>query len=214
MSWHEGFPAAPLLSLPVRWLRFGCLGAKPLIELVPTTDDDPSFLALVQKIVTGALASFELREAFLVHIDNWFDHKWLGWWSSWEHKDIKVLYVPPFNPNRVVSQKHFICEGDSSQWAFAGEGKPLHRRLPGRRGASGQKLDQFSSSAAFVWYSGNTGINGAGSMMFYVSGSESYAWYASFRRDLDWAIADGFRISPRELLSFEKRGSPLSQVGA
>ncbi len=52
-----------------------------MIELIPVEDDDVEFLALVQRIVNGALGALDVREVFLVHVDNWFDFKWLGWWS-------------------------------------------------------------------------------------------------------------------------------------
>jgi hypothetical protein len=77
-----------------------------MIELVPTEQDDAAFLTLTQRIVNGVIAILEMREVYLVHVDNWFDHKWLGWWSSWEHKELKKLYLPPFNPNRVRSSAH------------------------------------------------------------------------------------------------------------
>jgi hypothetical protein len=110
-----------------------------------------------------------VAEMYLVHVDNWFDHKWLGWWSSWEHNAPKNLYVPPFNPNRVLSQQRFVWDADSVDWVSAGQGRPLHRRQPGRRASFGQPLERYADSAAFIWYSGNTAKNRAGSLMFYFS---------------------------------------------
>ncbi len=49
-----------------------------MIELIPGEGDDVEFLALVQRIVNGAVSALDVREVFLVHVDNWFDHKWLG----------------------------------------------------------------------------------------------------------------------------------------
>lgn len=185
-----------------------------MIELVRAGHDDAAFLALAQRIVNGAIATLELREVYLVHVDNWFDHKWLGWWSIWQHKELRQLYVPPFNPNRVRSQKHFLGDAKSSRWTLTGQGKPLHRRQPGRRSSYAQRLEQFSKSGAFIWYSGNTITNRAGSMMLYLSGAEGYAWYASFRKDEDWNIADEFRITRRELVSFEEHGRLMELVQA
>lgn len=184
-----------------------------MVELLSEQGDDTAFLALIERIVNGAITILEMREAYLVHVDNWFDHKWLGWWSRWGHRDLQELYVPPFNPNRVLSQKHFICEGESLSWALTGKGKPLHVRQPGRH-ASAQKLNQVSKSAAFIWYSGNTISNGVGSMMLYLSGSENYAWYASFKKDAKWAISDSFRITQRELMIFEERGNQIQPAKA
>jgi hypothetical protein len=155
-----------------------------------------------------------VREVYLVHVDNWFDHKWLGWWSSWDHKELKKLFVPPFNPNRVRSQKHFIWDAQNLQWTFTGQGKPLHHRQAGRRHRGARRLEHLSKSAAFIWYSGNTLTNRTGSLMLYLSGTEDYAWYASFRKDENWAIADEFKITRRELESFEERGRQMEMVQA
>ncbi|MBW3596718.1 MAG: hypothetical protein KY475_05520 [Planctomycetes bacterium] len=38
-------------------------------------------MSLIQRIVNGAAKELGMRVVFLVHIDNWFDYKWLGWWS-------------------------------------------------------------------------------------------------------------------------------------
>ncbi len=177
-----------------------------MIELVPSEHDDPAFLQLAQRIVNGAVAALEVREVYLVHIDNWFDHKWLGFWSRGENRELTRLYVPPFNPNRVRSEKHFNWDANSSRWTLAGQDKPLHLRQPGRQMSYAQPLERASKSAVFTWYSGNTIVNTAGSLMLYLSGAEAYAWYASFRKGEHWAIDDQRRISRRELVAFEVSG--------
>ncbi len=184
-----------------------------MIELVPAENDDAAFLSLAQRIMNGALSALQMREVYLVHIDNWFDHKWLGWWSRWSHKELKDLRVPPFNPNRVLSEKHFIWDTDNARWSLIGQRKLLHPRQAGRRW-HGQPLDRVSKSAAFIWYSGNTVTNPAGSMMLYLSGAEGYAWYASFTREKHWKIDDEFRTTRRELASFEERGRQMELAQA
>jgi len=181
-----------------------------MIELISTEHDDPAFLTLAQRIVNGAIAQLETPEIYLIHVDNWFSHKWLGWWSSWEHKKLKKLRVPPFTPNRVRSEKHFIWDAKSSSW-IRRSAKPLHVWQPGRRPSQG--IDDLSKSAAFIWYSGNTLSNRTGSMMLYLSGAEQYAWYASFRKGDSWkVVADEFGITRRELASFEERGRQMELV--
>ena len=176
-----------------------------MIELVPAEHDDVAFLLLAHRIINGAIAELWMRDVFLVHVDNWFDHKWLGWWSRKEEE----LRVPTFTPNRVRSEKHFIWKDDTSAWEDAGLQKPLHIRQPGRPWLA-QPIDRFSESAAFVWYSGNTATNKVGSLMLYLSGAEGYSWYASFRKDEEWTVADECRITRRELLLFEERGRQLA----
>ena len=155
-----------------------------------------------------------MPEVYLVHVDNWFDHKWLGWWSTWKQGELKELYVPPFNPNRVRSQKRFLWDGDRSCWMFAEPGRPLHIPQPGRRESRAQRLDQFSKSAAFIWYSGNTVGNGMGSVMLYRSGLDAYAWYASLTKETHWKVANQFRTTRNELASFEERGKQMELVSA
>ena len=99
-----------------------------MIELVPAEYDDVAFLLLAQRIMNGAIAELRMREVFLVHVDNWFDHKWLGWWSR---KDDE-LRVPTFTPNRVHSEKHFLWKAETAVWEGVELQRPLHIRQPGR----------------------------------------------------------------------------------
>jgi hypothetical protein len=175
-----------------------------VIELVPADHDDVTFLALAQRLMNGAVAELGMPEVFLVHVDNWFDHKWLGWWSR---KDEEPR-VPTFTPNRVLSEKHFVWNAETSVWESLVLQKPLHIRQPGRPWLA-RPIDRFSQSAAFIWYSGNTASNKAGSLMLYLSGAQGYSWYASFRKSEEWAVADVCRITRRELSVFEGRGRQL-----
>jgi hypothetical protein len=179
-----------------------------MIELVPGDNDDVAFLSLVQRIMNGVIAALQVYEVYLVHIDNWFDHKWLGWRSRRGRR-----CVPMFTPNRVLSQKHFMFDRKESAWKTRNDRRKLHLLQPGRPYIA-QPIDQFSKSAAFVWYSGNTTKNTLGSLMVYASGPEGSAWYASFRKDKHWAIADGYAITPNQLISFEKRGLEMELVKA
>jgi hypothetical protein len=181
-----------------------------MIELLPSENDDPAFVELVVRIINGAVMSLHAREVYLVHVDNWFDHKWLGWGSRWKHSELMELYIPAFNPNRIRSQKRFIWEPKNSKWMLTGQGTILHRRQPGPgRRATTLRLDDLPESAAFIWYSGNSATNCAGSLMLYLSGADDYAWYTSFKKIERWSFADEFRITRRELESFEKHGRQL-----
>ena len=173
-----------------------------MIELVPAERDDVAFLSFVQRIVNGAITALHIREVYLVHVDNWFDHKWLGWWSR---KNEQELRLPLFNPNRIRAQKHFIWNTERSDWTATGPEELLHMRQAGRAWLA-PRLDRFSKRAAFIWYSGNTAANTAGSLMFYLSGANRYSWYASFEKDGHWQIHDECQITRRELQSFEERG--------
>jgi hypothetical protein len=94
-----------------------------MIELVPAEHDDVAFLSLVQRIINGAIASFEIRDVFLVHVDTWFDYKWLGWWSRREGD----LRVPPFTPRRVRSEKRLLWDLRRSTFGDPDGGRWLSR---------------------------------------------------------------------------------------
>jgi hypothetical protein len=166
-----------------------------MIELARSENDDVAFLQLTQWIVNGAISALNAREVYLVRVDNWFDFKWLGFWSSWgRERELKELCVPPFNPNRVRSENRYIWDENSSRVHSAVHNDHLHLRQPGRRVTHGRPLERFSKSAAFIWYSGNTVTNQDGSVMLYLTGAEGYAWYASFMKNGQWKHNDEFRI--------------------
>src|SRR5271167_1999863 len=40
--------------------------------------DDPGFIALLNSLVQGLISDRAPEELWIIRIDNWFDHKWLG----------------------------------------------------------------------------------------------------------------------------------------
>jgi hypothetical protein len=175
-----------------------------MIELVPLDHDDTSFLCLVGRIINGAVLSLQTRELYLVHVDNWFDWKWLGWRSQ----KGKELNVPPFDPNRICSEKHLVWNATRLEWTSVGLPKPLHSSRPGRSWLA-QPLKVYSEHAAFIWYSGNTRANQTGNLMLYLSGAEDYAWYASFRKRGHWRFSVGRHTNEKEVMEFEHLGGQI-----
>lgn len=175
-----------------------------MIPLIAAADDDAEFLTLAERILSGAVAALEVREVYLVRVDNWFDHKWLGWRSRWRHGELQELRIPLFTPNRVSSERRFVRDADSSSWNSVCIPQPLHVRQPGRT-ALARPIDGVADRAAFIWYSGGTAINQIGSLMLYLSGADGYRWYASLKKaDRQWSVADEFGITRSELLAFER----------
>jgi hypothetical protein len=181
-----------------------------VLELVAAEHDDVAFLTLTQRIMNGAVAALQVREVYLVHIDNWFDFKWVGWKTK---KGAKELRVPPFSPNRVQTEKHFVWDVPVSAWISGGLRKPLYY-WPAEGSWLAPRIDQLAKRAAFIWYSGNTTTNEVGSLMLYLSGAGGYRWYASFRKGECWTVADECEITRRELESFAERGRQLEVVQA
>ena len=103
-------------------------------------------------------------------VDNWFDVKWLGFAGKkkvnidtgisaidsevvpcWKLSD-KVT-IPPFTPNRIVSQKHFIFKDRKFNQAEKAA-KPVHI-IETRRSSENLKnrVVDFSESGLFIWFS-------------------------------------------------------------
>lgn len=175
------------------------------IKVVSGETDDPQFITLLNSLVRGLIKEDSPHELWIIEIDNWFDHKWLRFsgigtvdfqFSAFMkrfdaaldefHQD-KVTF-PPFNPNRVLGQWSFVRVDDhySESPLFAlphpSEKMPsetnLHRRV-----------ESFSRSACFVWYSAKSLANGRASVMVYsVAGEQVEAWFASFTREQAWKL--------------------------
>jgi hypothetical protein len=181
-----------------------------MIELIPDELDDAGFLSVVQRIINGAVAELGVHEVFVVQIDNWFDHKWLGWRTR---RGDRELRIPMFSPGRVRSERHFHWDEGKSAWKATEMARHLHVRKPGRPWLA-ERLSRFSETAAFIWYSGNSAANKEGSLMFYLAGAEGYSWYLSFGKGNERTIDDEVHITRRELLSFELRGNQLELLHA
>jgi hypothetical protein len=173
------------------------------IQLAASETDDPGFIELLNSLVKGLLADQTPEELWIVRIDNWFDHKWLGFSGMGAiasdfpiagYETVKAgsyqekVTFPPFTPNRIVGQWSFMRQGDDYTEAplpalpHDMERKPSEMNL--RR-----RIQDFARSACFVWYSGNTLANGRGSVMVYnIAADQVGCWFAAFHRELAWKL--------------------------
>ena len=172
-------------------------------QIVAGKTDDPSFIELLNSLVEGLLADFNPERFWIIQIDNWFDHKWLKFSGNgaiaseiplegWDtvktgfYQD-KVTF-PPFTPNRVLGQWSYVrmAEGykESTFPSLPHDTQRQHTNANLHR-----RVQDFDSSASFLWYSSGTVSNGRGSVMFYntASGRIGY-WFAAFKRQQEWAL--------------------------
>lgn len=164
--------------------------------------DDPAFLRVVDRAIAGVVTRDAPEAVYLVHIDNWFDHKWLrysgkrrfGFFGGGTHYRDTALDVfrqdrltfPPFAPGRVVAQYYF-CRTTRGDYEEQAPARLVHRR---RRGDSARNLYRrvadTARSAAYFWYSSRGVRTGRGSLMTYnIDDGAVRSWYASWRRDGD-----------------------------
>jgi hypothetical protein len=71
-----------------------------MIRIADGLTDDSDFLGLLGSLVGGLVARLNPEEVWIVHIDNWFDHKWLefsgtGTVPSKLPRMFKTLGIPP-----------------------------------------------------------------------------------------------------------------------
>lgn len=175
------------------------------IQIAAGETDDPQFVTLLNSLVRGLIEEAKPQEVWIIQIDNWFDHKWLrfsgigtvdfrfpGFMNRYdaaldEFYQDKVTF-PPFTPNRILGQWSFVRVDDRYSEA------PLHvlphpsQKQPSEKNLN-RRVESFSRSVCFVWYSANTLANGRASVMVYsVAGDQVEAWFAAFNREQDWKL--------------------------
>jgi hypothetical protein len=175
------------------------------LQVAAGETDDPQFITLLNSLVRGLIEEDKPQELWIIQIDNWFDQKWLrfsgigivdyqfpAYMNRYdgaldEFYQDKVTF-PPFTPNRVLGQWSFVriddhyAEVPLRSLPHPSEKQPseanLHRRVEG-----------FSDSACFVWYSARTLANGRASVMVYkVAADRVEAWFAAFNRQRGWKL--------------------------
>ncbi|HLJ87036.1 MAG TPA: hypothetical protein VKZ53_09435 [Candidatus Angelobacter sp.] len=197
-----------------------------LMKLEVGETDDPYFIQYLASLVNGLLKKNSPKGLWIIQIDNWFDHRWLRFSGlgvvDFHFPAFMNLYdaaldefyqdkltFPPFTPNRILSQWAFARVGDHyvetptdvpHRWKKQSSGENLHRRV-----------QDFSRSGCFVWYSSNTVANGRGSVMVYtVADHRIECWFAGFKRHEEWKLHTTKGI-PREEVNELLRAQNISE---
>jgi hypothetical protein len=166
-------------------------------------NDDNGFIEMLNSMLGKLIVQSATERLWIIQIDNWFDHKWLGFsgngvvdfqFPEFMHRfDVALdefyqdhVTFPPFTPNRVLRQ-----------WSFQRSGQNLIEvplvKLPhatDRRPSSSnlhRRIAKFDANSLFVWFSGNTLKNGRGSVMVYdMRSSQPTRWFVGFVRKAAW----------------------------
>lgn len=159
--------------------------------------DDPYFIELTNRLISGLLARFSPENFWIIQVDNWFDHKWLRF-SGYglvasnipmdRYDTVKApsfqekVTFPPFTPNRILGQWSYKRSGNDYE-EFPSLALPHGTKRRQSDMNLRRRVQDFSQSACFVWYSSNTVGTGKGSVMIYkVLQGEIDAWFVSFDR--------------------------------
>lgn len=195
------------------------------VEILTGPNEDPQFVELVSRVIFGLVNDNFPSEIFVVQIDNWFDHKWL------EFSGIGVVYFnnfglrntvdaaldefsqdkitfPPFSPKRVIKEYFFEREVSGDYSLSTIEPPYIHsrRRVRSYRNLH-RRIENFTESAVFIWFSSNTQSNRRGCLMVYeVSDSSIHTWYAAFSKEKEtWRVLQTKGITREQVQSLTKQ---------
>jgi len=138
----------------------------------------------------------DVRDLWVIRVDNWFDHKWLRFSGKgrvpFDHPHPSnpgvaldefsqdKLTFPPFSPRRILTQEI---------WTFAeSQGRKrrlVHPRVLQHSAANlHRRVSDFSDSMVAIWFSARTEENRQGCVMQYTSRNGRLdAWYMSLCLD-------------------------------
>src|ERR1019366_6371355 len=175
-----------------------------MLTISPNKNDDPDFVAVADSILNAVVRQLRPANVFLVRTDHWFDHKWLAF-SGKVLGAVGVrkqrLTIPPFVLNRVLTQEAYCYSDEKFEYCPDMRALSLHRLQPSRTNLT-RFIDLISKSGVFIWFSGNTSNETAGSIMVYsVIEDSQNAWYASLRRTNNWRLYKILGLSKAEFLS-------------
>ena len=188
------------------------------IELITKPQDDPEFVDLVRHLISGCVNEDFPARIFVIKIDKWFDHKWLGFSGIGrvgfgffgdypvdmdtaldEFHKVQIT-LPPFSPRRVIEEYSFQRD-ETGEYSSRDPRPYLHQRKLARSAQNLHKriVDRIDSSI-LVWFSSNTKQNLRGSIMVYeVKDFKVYPWYAEFAKREDWRVIQTKGITPEQV---------------
>lgn len=181
-----------------------------MMNVAVTDYDDADFVRIVTQALNGAIRCHNPVEIYVVRVDNWFDHKWrdfsgvvnlqLGTWCG------PLLRVPPFNPNRILSENCLRRADEVGAEFVPVPALPLHIRETSDRNLA-RRLAQMTGRSVLAWYSATVHRDRA-SLMVYSIGGEDYSWYASFVKRHHWQVNKVKGISKQAVIELVRPYDP------
>ena len=175
-----------------------------MITIRRAHDDDPGFLLHVQSILVGCLYEYSPAEAYVIRIRDWFDYKWCYFsgkaLGAIGVSDFRNLTLPPFVPNRVMSQDHYVRAATDTNAYESSEAPALH--IHQASGANKQRfIRRTMNNGAMMWFSSGSMTTGRGSIMVYsvFSSNLKFGWHITLMKKCEWQI-DKVTFTSRSLV--------------
>jgi hypothetical protein len=187
-----------------------------LITIRTAHDDDPDFLAQARSILVGCLHEYAPTEVYIIRIRDWFDYKWCYFSGkrigAVGFSDFRNLTLPPFVPNRVLSQDHYTRAATEGNAYAPSHAPPIHIH---QASESNHKrfIRRIMSDGMMMWFSSGSMATGRGSIMVYSVFSQTlkFGWHVTLLKKSEWqvdkitftsrALVEGLRESGSSILS-------------
>jgi len=140
--------------------------------------DDAEYIQLVSDISNGLLVQSKVAGVFTVKIRDWFGPKWLGFAGKvmgalGVHQRLTVS-LPPFHPNRVLSQRFYSWHPEEGQYVKAWPPVHLHVYQESSRNLK-RYLKNHVESGALIWFTSGSKDSGNGALMVYLRKQDTTA---------------------------------------
>lgn len=202
--------------------------------MIMKSGDDGDFIEYVSRLISGSVEVHRPSEFWVHKIDNWFDHKWMGFSGKilgalgvWKNQ----LTFPPFVAGRIVGDWYFRYDDGAAEYLLSHTERKIHHQ-----GSSAEnclrRVSRVSPSAAFYWFSGNTIGSDRGSLMGYIpvvsdqaqgvipskrgrkpndiarnpDATIHWSWFLAFSKDGTWKINKMKNIHAYEVRLFDRKG--------
>lgn len=156
--------------------------------------DDPDFLRIVERVLSGTVVQQSPAYVAVVKIDHWFGQKWRGFVGKMlglvGASRKRNFVIPPFHPNRVHGEWQYLRQEDGS-YIEAAESRPIHIHQNSENNWR-RRIHRIQAASVWMWWSGKTMKGDRASLMVYIVRGEGddEAWYVeyTFKED-DWVIS-------------------------
>ena len=177
-----------------------------IVTFQENENDAKDFLFRIRTIISGAMKTYEAAGFYLIHVDNWFGDRWLGFSGKLLGAvgvARKALTFPPFIPSRIISERYFSLVKDTDAFREVKQKRKIHIYQNSSQNLQ-RKIALIHPDSAFFWYSGNTGFNDRGCLMAYIPTPEGHwPWYTEFVSE-PWRVSKLVEITRKEIDYFDK----------
>ena len=163
-------------------------------------NDAEGFKEIIDHLVFKLLQLYNPNEVAVIRIKNWFDHKWLNYsgkkvekHDAGSHPYIPFVLapfwnenitIPPFNPNRVLSQMNYKLDDNHSQRFI----ESLHISQNSSENLKNH-IAERTNNGLCLWISTHSVQNRWGSIMVYrIEDNQVNSWYASIEEHGLWKV--------------------------